>query len=202
MARPSTKEERRLDILAAARALLLRWDTEVKLPDVAKELGVTPNAIRYYYPDVEELMRDMHIRATERFYTRRVEAAESVDDARERLAITIAAGLPTGPDDTEWRLLWRTLIASGVERGRSEVTSSVYHRQVGLYQSILEVGQALGQFSLSGRAIDVARTLMALEDYLGFRVIAHDPAFDRATALRMVRDYAELATSSELPPTT
>jgi hypothetical protein len=44
-------------------------------------------------------------------------------------------------------------------------------------------------------------TLMALEDYLGYRIVARDPALDRQTALRLMREYAELATGALLPST-
>lgn len=44
-------------------------------------------------------------------------------------------------------------------------------------------------------------TLMAMEDYLGFRVVARDPELSRETALRLMRQYAELATGTRLPVT-
>ena len=44
-------------------------------------------------------------------------------------------------------------------------------------------------------------TLMSMEDYLGYRIVARDPQVDRATALRLMRQYAELATGSALPAT-
>jgi hypothetical protein len=44
-------------------------------------------------------------------------------------------------------------------------------------------------------------TLMAMEDYLGYRIVARDPDVDRATALRLMRGYAELATGARLPVT-
>jgi hypothetical protein len=44
-------------------------------------------------------------------------------------------------------------------------------------------------------------TLMALEDYLGYRIVARDPEMSRATALQLIRDYAELSTGARLPDT-
>ena len=43
-------------------------------------------------------------------------------------------------------------------------------------------------------------TLMSMEDYLGYRIVARDPLVDRATALRLMRGYAEGATGATLPP--
>ena len=44
-------------------------------------------------------------------------------------------------------------------------------------------------------------TLMSMEDYLGYRIVARDPDLSRATALRLMREYAELATGARLPRT-
>lgn len=201
MARPSTQAKRRDEILDAAQKLLLRSDTAaVRIADVAAELDMTPNAVRYYYRDVEGLMAELSQRGNERFYTRRLTAIEDVEDPALRLAMTISAGIPTGPDDAEWRVTWRAVLAAGFELNRTPTISEIYHRQVGLYQSVLDVGAALGTFTLSGRSIDIARTIMSLEDYLGYRIVARDRAFDRQTALRLIREYAELATRAALPP--
>ena len=45
-------------------------------------------------------------------------------------------------------------------------------------------------------------TLMSMEDYLGYRIVARDPLIGRATALRLMRQYAELAVGAELPEAT
>jgi hypothetical protein len=44
-------------------------------------------------------------------------------------------------------------------------------------------------------------TLMSMEDYLGYRIVARDPEMSRRTALRLMREYAELATVATLPKT-
>ena len=77
----------------------------------------------------------------------------------------------------------------------------IYHRQVGLYTELLERGAAAGVFELHSPAADIAMTLMSMEDYLGYRIVARDPQVDRATALRLMRQYAELATGTVLPAT-
>ena len=45
------------------------------------------------------------------------------------------------------------------------------------------------------------QSIMAMEDYLGYRIVARDREFDRPIALGLVRGYAELATGAILPPT-
>ena len=56
-------------------------------------------------------------------------------------------------------------------------------------------------FVLRSPARDVAMTLMSMEDYLGYRIVARDPQLSRKTALRLMRGYAELATGATLPTT-
>ncbi len=202
MARPITQRQRRSDILKAASDLVGRQDTAAfRLADVAAELGMTPNAIRYYYKDVEDLLADLQNRSNERFYTRRLETALQIEDAAERLAVTIAAGLPSGAEDAEWRVIWRGVLAAGFEFDRRPEVSEVYHRQVGLYESIFEYGASTGAFKLAGPAKELAQSIMSLEDYLGYRVVARDPRLDRPTALNLVRHYAELVTGVKLPHT-
>lgn len=200
MARPSTQAERRQDILDAAQRLIERHDlAALRIADVASELGMTPNAIRYYYKEIEDLLAELCERSNERFYTRRRDVAEQLDDAGERLAVTIAAGLPTGAEDAEWRVIWRAVLAAGFEFDRRPEVSEIYHRQVGLYQSIFEYGVERGDFTLSGPPRSLAQSIMALEDYLGYRIVARDPALDRSIALGLVRDYAQLVTGVTLP---
>lgn len=202
MARPSTQQQRRRDILNAAKNLMERHDqAALGIGDVADELGMTPNAIRYYYKDMDDLLAELCARSNERFYTERLAVAESLEDAAERLAVTIAAGLPSDAEDVEWRVIWRAVHAAGFEFDKRPEVREIYHRQVGLYESIFEYGAATGRFTLAGPARELAQSIMAMEDYLGYRIVARDREFDRPTALRLVRGYAQLATNADLPPT-
>lgn len=202
MARPNTQQERRRDILNAAKNLIERHDlAALSIGDVADELGMTPNAIRYYYKDIEDLLTELCARSDQRFYTERLDVAESLEDAAERLAVTIAAGLPSSAEDAEWRVIWRAVLAAGFEFDKRPTVREIYHRQVGLYESIFEYGAATGRFTLAGPARELAQSIMAMEDYLGYRIVARDREIDRPTALRLVRGYAELATGVSLPPT-
>ena len=56
-------------------------------------------------------------------------------------------------------------------------------------------------FQLKSPARDIAMTLMSMEDYFGYRIVARDPQISRATALRLMRQYAELALAVSLPET-
>lgn len=200
VARPSTQKQRRQSILDAAERLMEDQELAVlRISDIASELGMTPNAIRYYYEDIDQLYLELCDRSNERFYTRRKTVSESIEDPAQRLAVTIAAGLPSGPEDAEWRVIWRAVMAAGFEFDRRPAVSEIYHRQVGLYESIFEYGASCSRFTLAGRPRDLARSIMAMEDYLGYRIVARDPVLNRPVALSLVRGYAQLATGIELP---
>ncbi|BBX17850.1 TetR family transcriptional regulator [Mycolicibacterium duvalii] len=202
MARPNRQVERRGDIMDAAIALIERHDlATLKLADVAVELGLTTNAVRYYFKDMSALLSELALRSDIRFYDERRRLAAEAGDPPAQLAVTIAAGLPTGPEDAEWRAIWRAVLAAGFELDQRSDVQGIYHRQVGLYRDLLDAGADAGAFTLANPAADIAMTLMSMEDYFGYRIVARDPAIDRPTALRLMRQYAELATGARLPET-
>lgn len=200
MARPNRQVERRGEILDATIALIERHDlATLRLADVAEELGLTTNAVRYYFKDMAQLLSELALRSDVRFYDARLAAIEDTDDAAAQLAVTIAAGLPSGPEDAEWRAIWRAVLAAGFELDQRSDVQGIYHRQVDLYTQILTAGRKKKAFVLGSPARDIAMTLMSMEDYLGYRIVARDPAMNRRTALRLMRQYAELATGARLP---
>ena len=202
MARPNRQTQRREEILDAAIGLIERHDlATLRVTDVAAELGLTANAVRYYFKDMHHLLSELALRSDVRFYDDRLAIVERTEDVREQLALTIAAGLPTGPEDAEWRAIWRAVLAAGFELDQRRDVQGIYHRQVKLYTRILTAGAEAGMFALRSPAIDVAMTLMSMEDYLGYRIVARDPDLSRETALRLMREYAELATGARLPET-
>ncbi|MDV3127503.1 TetR/AcrR family transcriptional regulator [Mycobacterium sp. 21AC1] len=202
MARPNRQAQRREEILDAAIALIERHDlATLRIADVAAELGLTANAVRYYFKEMDQLLSELAQRSDTRFYDDRLAVVERTDDVCEQLALTIAAGLPTGPEDAEWRAIWRAVLAAGFELDQRRDVQHIYHRQVGLYAGIFDAGAACGVFTLDSPARDIAMTLMAMEDYLGYRIVARDPQMSRDTALRLMRRYAELATGARLPVT-
>jgi AcrR family transcriptional regulator len=200
VARPNKQVERRGDIMDAAIALIERHDVAtLKLADIAAELGLTTNAVRYYFKDVAQLLSEVALRSDVRFYDDRLRLRSESDDPREQLAMTMAAGLPTGPEDAEWRAIWRAVLSAGFELDQRADVQGIYHRQVDLYTDLLSSGAERGVFRLQHAARDVAMTLMSMEDYLGYRIVARDPLVSRGTALRLMRQYAEVAVGVDLP---
>ncbi len=200
MGRPNKQVERRGDIMDAAIALIERHDVAtLKLADIAAELGLTTNAVRYYFKDVAQLLSELALRSDVRFYDDRLLLRQETDDPREQLSMTMAAGLPTGPEDAEWRAIWRAVLSAGFELDQRSDVQGIYYRQVDLYADLLTSGAGQSVFRLQHPARDIAMTLMSMEDYFGYRIVARDPGVSRATALRLMRQYAELAVDVSLP---
>lgn len=200
MARPSNREQRAAEILDAAIRVIERRGIEgLRLRDVAEEMRLTNNAIRYYFRTVEDLVAALAARSDPRFLDDRLAAIGEVDRHGEKLAALIRDGLPRGVDDTEWRVIWEAVLAAGFRLDERSDVQGIYHRQVDLYADVLREGAEAGEFTLTGEVLDIARALMSLEDYLGFRIAARDPEVTRADAIRIMRTTAEAATGASLP---
>ncbi|GAA0281825.1 TetR/AcrR family transcriptional regulator [Cryptosporangium japonicum] len=204
MAGRKPRSERRHDLIEAARRAMVRHGAEsVHLNQIAEEAGLTSGAVLYHYPDISELLIDAHHAGMERFYELRVKAIEALDDPVERLLVTIRSGLPTGSDDADVRLLCELGGAAGRSRVYAALLTTLFDRQVSMYQGILEAGVARGVFTAApGGTTVVARNLVALEDAYGYRIVARHPTIGYAEAVDLIVDYARLATGNPLadPP--
>ena len=110
----------------------------------------------------------------------------------------IDSGLPSGSDDTEVRLLCELGGSAGRNPLMASLLTTLYDRQVGMYQVVLEQGAARGLFALAQPTLVIARNLVALEDAYGYRIVAKHPTLDRAAAAELLREYARLATGHAL----
>lgn len=193
------KSTRRTDLLEAAQRAMAEHGAGVRLNQVAEEAGLTSGAILYHYPDLQDLLIDANRAGMERFHDARLQALDGVTDPAQRLVVTITSGLPVDEDDEEVRLL----CALGGEAARNTVyavlLTSLYDRQVAMYQAILESGAAQGDFDLSGDALTISRNLVALEDAYGYRIMAGHPTLDHDACAEVILSYARLATNHPLP---
>ncbi|MFD0887315.1 TetR/AcrR family transcriptional regulator [Streptosporangium algeriense] len=193
------RADRRLDLIAAAHRAIIRHGTEgVHLNHVAEEAGLTSGAVLYHYPQLGELLVDAHHAGMERFYEQRIKRISGMRDPVEKLVVTIRSGLPHGPDDPEVRLLNELGGAAPRNRMYALLLTTLYDRQVSMYQSILETGAALGTFTLSDDSQVIARNLVALEDAYGYRITARHPVIGPDEAAELILAYARTATNNPL----
>lgn len=201
MARRKDQAARRSELKQAARrAIASRGIDGVRVKDVAAEAGLSSPAVLYYYPNLDDLIEEAINHTLERFAERRRDVTDAIDDPRAALVSTIRAGLPTGPDDQDLRVLYE---AAGYFRDNPTLGAlirSMTARQVDVYRHILELGQVRGVFELTDTSYAIARNLVALEDAYGLYIISGAPMEDEAFGL--ILSYAAGATRCSLPTTT
>ncbi|MFI6299472.1 TetR/AcrR family transcriptional regulator [Nonomuraea sp. NPDC050790] len=199
VAQRKSRTDRRIDLIEAARRAIIRHGVDgVQLSHVAEEAGLTSGAVLYHYPDLNELLVEAQHAGMERFYEQRLRQIAAVTDPVKKLVMTIRSGLPTGPLDPDVRLLNELGGAAGRNRMYGVLLTSLYDRQVSMYQSILDTGAALGVFKLSADALTISRNLVALEDAYGYRITARHPVIGPAEAVELILSYARAATGNDL----
>ncbi|WP_170223115.1 TetR/AcrR family transcriptional regulator [Nonomuraea turkmeniaca] len=199
MTKRKSRSDRRLDLIEAARKAIVRHGIDgVQLSHVAEEAGLTSGAVLYHYPDLGELLVEAQHAGMERFYEQRMRRLADFTDPAEKLVVTIRSGLPTGPLDPDVRLLNELGGAAGRNRVYGVLLTSLYDRQVSMYQAILDTGAALGVFRLSSDSLTIARNLVALEDAYGYRITARHPVIGPDEAAALILSYARAATGHDL----
>ncbi|MCG5219086.1 TetR family transcriptional regulator [Streptosporangium soli] len=194
-----SRVERRQDLIAAAgRAIVRHGLGGVHLNHVAAEAGLTSGAVLYHYPDLSDLLVEAHHAGMERFYEVRRKRLEGLSDPVDKLVVTVRSGLPHGPDDPDVLLLNELGGAAARNRMYALLLTTLYDRQVSMYQSILDTGQAIGAFTLAGDSLTIARNLVALEDAYGYRITARHPVIGPQEAAELILAYARTATGNPL----
>jgi AcrR family transcriptional regulator len=194
-----SRTERRADLIEAARRAMLRHGTDgVLLNQVAEQAGLTSGAVLYHYPDLRDLLLEAHQAGMERFYEQRRRRDATHDDPVAKLVVTIRSGLPTDADDDDVRLLCELGGSAGRNRVYATLLTSLFDRQVTLYQMILELGAARGAFTLAADSLTIGRNLVALEDAYGYRIVARHPTVRTAEAIELILSYARQATGNPL----
>lgn len=196
--RTQRRTTRRAQLLAAAQRAMAEHGADVQLNQVAREAGLTSGAVLYHYPDLKELLLDANRAGMERFYDARVQAIAGVTDPVERLVVTISNGLPVDDTDPDVRLLCELGGAAARHPVYGALLTTLFDRQVAMYQVILEAGSSMGVFVLNQEAQVIARNLVALEDAYGYRMMARHPSIDRESAIELILSYARMSTGSPL----
>jgi AcrR family transcriptional regulator len=182
---------RREELVRAAREVVVdRGAVGIRVKDVAERAGLAPSSVLYYYPDLDDLLLEVSREAMHRYADRRAQTVRRLADPVAQLRLAVHLGVPNGPDDEESRLFYEIDALTGASPTFAVLTSSCFDRQAMLYESLLEAGEARGEFALAAPAEAIARGLVAMEDGLGLQVVVGHPAIDAAEAERILLAYA------------
>src|SRR5919206_5180598 len=102
---PTARQRRRENLLRAAQRAVVMHGADVRLKDIADMAGLTSGAVLYHYPDVQSLLLEANRAVMERFIDNRARAVQHLTSPADKLAVTIASGLPLDPDDEDVKLL-------------------------------------------------------------------------------------------------
>jgi AcrR family transcriptional regulator len=190
---------RRAQLAAAARALLLEHGAlGLRVKDIAQAAGLSPSAVLYYYPNLDDLVLEVSRDAMSRYAERRAEAVRAIEDPAQQLRVAIGLGVPTGPDDEDSRLLYELDAMTGSSPLFASLSAAFFDRQAMLYERILERGSDSGRFELESDSVTIARGLVALEDGLGLQVVLGPPEIAAPAAEAILLAWAGTATRVDL----
>ena len=201
MARPRNQDERRRQLLTATSlAIADRGLSGLRLKHIADRAGLSIGSVLYYYPDLDALLVEVHEQVLQQFYYARLGALEDEADPARQLVEAVTRGVPETLDDTTMRVIYELHVASSRDDQHAALLTTLWEREVSLYESILERGAAEGEFALRDSARSVAETVVALEDAFDLHLTGRNAALDRATAVSRVLAYLTLATGAPLAP--
>ncbi|MDI3419446.1 TetR/AcrR family transcriptional regulator [Streptomyces luteolus] len=194
--RPRNQTARRQALVSAAgQAITERGLEGLRIKDIADAAGVSQGSVLYYYPELDDLVLEVHRGAVEGFVESRQRAYdEAAADPAVRLRALVDSGLPASPEDSLHGLLYQLHRRAGRSPGHAELMTSLFAREVGLYSTALEVGAATGVFTLAASAQDLAHGLVALEDGYGLHIVSRNAAVRPERARELVLAHARAVT--------
>ena len=176
MARPKNQGARRLELVQAAKqAIAERGLTGLRAVDVAARTKLSPGTVAYYYPDLEELVQEVHRDAVSRFYWSRLSEIRSGDDPRAKLRRMIRSGIPVSRDDIDFQVLNELHTHAFRDEYHGRLMARLFEQEVSLYASVLDEGDRLGQFEPRLPIAAAASNLVALEDAYGLHYLGGTP---------------------------
>jgi AcrR family transcriptional regulator len=192
-------EQRRQQILDAThRVTLERGLRDVRIADVANELGVSTGLIHYHFDTRDELLEAMlrETAAAEVATLREALAALATPEAR--LVRLIDEYLPSLRRDPSWVLwidVWGEALRDANIRRISEDLDAAW---VGILAEVIAEGAEAGVFDCPD-PIESAWRLSSLLDGLGLQVVLHQATMTRAQMRNHVRRAAALELGHALP---
>ena len=186
--RPAIDHIRKPQILrAAAEVITERGLAATRIADVAERAGTSTSAVLYWFESREQLLSEA-LTADEVDFDAMLEARlENLDSARAKLAAVIDATVGA-VDMSLWIELWSRSLHDPASRRERRRLDQGWRGRIA---SVVEEGQALGEFAAEVDAARFAISLAALMDGLSVQVTLADPDVLPATMLAICSEYAE-----------
>lgn len=192
-------DARRAQILEATHRVTLRRGLhDLRMSDVADELGISSGLIHYHFATKDDVIEAMLRDVADREVAEVRSAVAGVADPAERLERIIDVYLPSTRRDPSW-LLWIDVWGEALrDINLRRISEELDNAWVELIADTVAEGIERGVFR-AGDPNAVAWRLCALLDGLGMQVVLHHRTMTRAQMHEHVRRAAALELGSDLP---
>jgi AcrR family transcriptional regulator len=145
MARPKNQAERRAQLVQAAKqAIAERGLNGLRVIDVAAHSELGAGSVAYYYPDLGDLVREVHKDAVSRFLLETSGAGGRERGPRVKLVHMIRSGIPVSSEDIDFQVLNELHTHAFRDDFHAGLMAELYRLEVSLYASVLTEGVEAG----------------------------------------------------------
>lgn len=164
-------EARRRILETAWRLIARRGYHNVRIHDIASELGTSNATIHYHFPSKKDILLEALRRNVKLAFDRQVAELHTIADARERLVRLVELQLPTpGLLRDEWSVWLQVWTESTLNPKIRDLYNDAYDRWYQTIAMTIRTGQKQGVFR-DQDADELATRLSALIDGLGIQVL-------------------------------
>jgi AcrR family transcriptional regulator len=191
VALPATREEqRRQEILQATwRLISQRGYHNVRIADIAREVGTATGTVHYYFPGKDDVLDNALVVSFDQAFSRQQQALLALDDARDRLIRLIDLQVPQGPPVADEWSVWLQFWSESVLRPElRERNHEMYSQWRDTIRRITERGIRQGTF----KDVDVDEFVThfcALLDGLAIQVMGESPTVSASRMRQIVVDW-------------
>ncbi|MGO1909710.1 MAG: TetR/AcrR family transcriptional regulator [Brevibacterium linens] len=198
MARPKNQKARRQQLVHSAKqAIVERGLNGLRAIDVAAYSELGAGSVAYYYPDLGDLVREVHEDAVSRFYWHRKQQETEGEDARGRLRRIIRSGIPQSREDIDFQVLNELHTHAFRDEFHAQLMAELYRLEVSLYVDVLSEGVESCEFTMALPVESAASNLVAMEDAYGLHFMGGTP-LTAESIYRMIAANAEVMTGCRL----
>jgi AcrR family transcriptional regulator len=186
-------EVRRAMIVRAARVVIVRQGLGATgLRDIAAEAGVSVGTVTYHFASVAEILNEVVVLETERFYGAIVAAVDAEPDAVVALRMLVE---PLFDDSEEVRQHWRIWSDYWTAVARRPEVAEEYAERIRVWEAclvrVVRRGVADGTFT-SPAGVDpsvVALKLAAYSDGVATQIAQNAPGLTHAVAMTWMWEF-------------
>lgn len=172
--KPATQDRREQILTAAGRVIGDRGLSETRISDIAKEAGVSPALILYYFDTKDRVLLEALTHANDRFFLRMSRETRRLETAWDKLAKLVelnCQGLRPGGDSTnEWPLwmeVWTRALRDPQMRKDHDILDRRWRAAIA---DIIREGQKSGEFGTDD-ADEAALRISAMIDGLSISIV-------------------------------